>query len=227
MNVFGRRPLARQPRQHYYCPIKMEPKPKHGGWRPGAGRKRIAKRALVPHRRRPKHDARNAMHMTVRRRDGLPSFRQQRVGKLLLRLLDDKNDERFHIVEFSIQSNHLHFVIEGDDRETVIRKMQGFMIAFAKRLNRLLGRTKGKVWADRYFARDIESSRDMHNVLSYIFANAKKHGAIRDAPEVYDAYSTAWRFFGFPLRNTEHWPRPKPRTAMLQRWWRIHGPVRY
>lgn len=167
------------------------------------------------------------MHMTVRRRDGLPSFRQQRVGKLLLGLIDDKNDETFQIADFSIQSNHLHFVVEANDRKTVIRKMQGFMIAFAKRLNRLLGRKKGKVWADRYFARDIESSRDMHNVLSYIFSNAKKHGTIPNDPRFYDTYSTAWRFFGFPLHGTDHWPRPKPRTAMLAWWWQGHGPVRF
>ena len=166
------------------------------------------------------------MHMTVRRRDGLPSFRQQRIGKLLLEILDDKNDDRFHIVEFSIQSNHIHLVVEADDRKTVIRKMQGFMIAFAKRVNRILGRS-GKVWADRYFARDVTSSRDMHNVLSYVFGNAKRHRAIPDAPGVVDVYSTTWRFFGFPTRGTEHWPRPKPRTAMLQRWWRAHGPVRF
>jgi REP element-mobilizing transposase RayT len=187
----------------------------------------MAKRALVPHRRRASHHPESAMHMTVRRREGLPSFRQQRVWKLLLELLEDKNDARFQIVEFSIQWNHIHLVVEADDRETVIRKMQGFMIAFAKRLNRLLGRKKGKVWADRYFARDIESSRDMHNVLSYIFSNGKKHGAIPNEERVIDLFSTVWRFFGYRMRGAEHWPRPKPRTAMLERWWRAHGPVRF
>ena len=167
------------------------------------------------------------MHVTVRRRDGLPSFRQQRVAKLMRGLLADKNDARFQIVDLSIQSNHIHLVVEAQNRKTAIRKMQGFMIAFAKRLNRILGRTKGKVWADRYFSRDIESSRDMHNVLSYIFANAKKHGVIPNEPDVYDVYSTASRFLGFPRGETEPWPRPKPRTAMLSRWWRAHGPVRF
>lgn len=167
------------------------------------------------------------MHMTARRREGLPSFRQQRVGRLLLDLVNEKNDDTFQIVEFSIQTNHLHFVAEAIDRETMIRKMQGFMIAFAKRLNRLLGGRRGAVWADRYFARDITSSRDMHNVLSYVFSNGKKHGVVPNEPDMMDLYSTTWCFLGLTAKNSEHWPRPSPRTAMLKSWWRAHGPVRF
>src|SRR5688572_29984847 len=142
-----------------------------GGRRQGAGRKRTSR--FVPHRRRASHHPDCAMHMTVRRRDGLPSFRQQRVLDLVHDLMREKNDESFQILHRSIQSNHIHFVAEARDRRAVTRKMQGFMIAFAKRLNAMLERA-GKVWADRYYARDIEGSREMKNVLSYVFNNAKK-----------------------------------------------------
>lgn len=160
------------------------------------------------------------MHITLRRLDGLPSFRQQRVGKLLLALLREKNDERFQIVHFSIQTNHLHLIVEADNRDVVRRKMSGVTIAFAKRFNRLLGRRKGKVWDDRYHRRDIKSTRDMRNVLRYVFGNAKKHGLIPARAAILDGYSTAWLFAEWdrPLPRVvggEHWPRPRPRTELL------------
>lgn len=169
------------------------------------------------------------MHMTVRRREGLPSFRQQRVRELLHALMRKKNDEDFQIVHYSIQSNHIHLVSEARDRRAVTRKMHGFMVAFAKRLNAMLSRA-GKVWADRYYARDIVGSREMRNVLSYVFHNAKKHGVLKATSRAPDLFSTAVLFDGweekFIVYGFDDWPQPRPRTRMLRSWWRRHEPLR-
>jgi REP element-mobilizing transposase RayT len=202
-----------------------------GGARPGAGRKRTlaGRLARVPHRVRPRHDERHPMHVTVRCRPGLPSLRQQRVGKIVLRQMNRLNDERFQIVHHSIQTNHVHLVVEAKDRATITRKMAGFMISFAKLLNsRVLGRPKGKVWIDRYFRRDIEGSSDMYAVLRYVFGNAKKHGLIARDARVLDPYSSAWTFDGWdvelkPPLGLEHWPRPKPKTRLLRIDWIARG----
>lgn len=168
------------------------------------------------------------MHMTVRRRDGLPSFRQQRVLALVHQLMREKNDASFQLVHHSIQTNHIHFVAEARDRRAVTRKMQGFMVAFAKRLNAMLGRA-GKVWGDRYYGRDIVGSREMRNVLAYVFGNAKKHGVIEAASKMPDLYSTALVFDGwaekFITYGFDDWPKVKPRTRMLRDWWRGHAPL--
>jgi putative transposase len=169
------------------------------------------------------------MHMTVRRRDGLPSFRQQRVLELVHDLMREKNDEAFQIVHHSIQSNHIHFISEARDRRAVTRKMHGFMVAFAKRLNALLGR-RGGVWGDRYYSRDIVGSREMKNVLSYVFHSAKKHGALPKGSRMPDIYSTAMLGGGretrFLVHGFDDWPQPRPRTRMLRSWWRGHGPLK-
>lgn len=90
------------------------------------------------------------MHITLRRRSGLPSFREQLVHELVVASMARLNDHRFQIVHHSIQTNHIHLVVEADDRDVVTRKMSGFAIAFAKRLNnQLLGGRRGKVWSDR------------------------------------------------------------------------------
>lgn len=168
------------------------------------------------------------MHVTMRRVPNLPSFRQQRVGELVLRQMRRLADELFQIVHFSIQNNHLHFLVEGRDREIVIRKLQGLMVSFAKRLNALLGGRRGKVWADRYYRRDVVTTREMHNVLRYVFGNGKKHGEIPADAIMLDPYSTAWLFDGWDIdfekpKNGDHWPRPAPRTRLLKIDWITHG----
>jgi putative transposase len=201
-----------------------------GGARPGAGRKRLERYSYVPHRTRAAHASRHPMHVTARAVRGLPSFRQQRIASLVLLQMRRLNDEAFQIVHFSVQSNHLHLIVEADDRETVIRKMSGFMISFAKRLNLRIGR-RGKVWRERYYRRDVTRTREMHNVLAYVFGNAKKHGIIaRDALEI-DYLSSAYAFDGWdlpvvkPPENMRFEP-PKPTTELLRTQWRMHGLLR-
>ena len=105
--------------------------PRTGGWggkRPSAGRKRqLATRdgssSHVSHAKRPVHKARHPVHVTLRARAGLPSFRQQRMHRLLAEVLRDPRRRnygaRFRVVHFSIQSSHLHLVVEADTDEAV------------------------------------------------------------------------------------------------------------
>jgi REP element-mobilizing transposase RayT len=199
-----------------------------GGARPGAGRKRAGRLACVPHRTRPAHQERHPMHVTTRRVPNLPSFRQQRVRDLVIRQMKRLNDTAFQIVHFSIQANHLHFLVEARDRATIIRKIQGLIQAFAKRLNAMLGGRRGKVWADRYYRRDVVTAREMNAVLRYVFNNAKKHGELPADVIMLDPYSSAWTFDGWNVdiptpKNCEHWPRPAPRTRLLKIDWITDG----
>jgi putative transposase len=169
------------------------------------------------------------MHVTLRRLASLPSFRQQRVGSMLLRQIHRLNDARFQIVHFSIQTNHIHLIVEAEDRATITRKLSGLMISFAKRLNRqILGNRRGKVWADRYFRRDITTASEIHSVLRYVFGNAKRHGLVPQNAVTLDGYSSAWTFDGWvePIPRfigVDHWPRPLARTELLRRDWIAYG----
>ena len=171
------------------------------------------------------------MHITARARRGLPSFRAQRIASLVLLQMRRLNDAGFQIVHFSVQKDHLHLIVEAKDREAVIKKMSGFMISFAKRLNGVLGRKRGKVWSDRYYRRDIDSSRDMRNVLAYVFGNAKKHGVIPRDAGVIDYLSSAWTFDGWDVKvvlppEKIRWKPPKLRTELLRRDWIGFGLLR-
>jgi REP element-mobilizing transposase RayT len=189
----------------------------------------MERRARVPHRARAQHLARHPMHVTARAVRGLPSFRTQRIVNLFFLQMRRLNDASFQIVHFSVQTNHVHLIVEAADRETIARKMAGFMISVAKRLNaEVLRRARGKVWGDRYYRRDITRAREMHSVLQYVFGNAKKHGLIpRDAAKL-DPASSAWTFDGWdvkvPLPDPKlRWKPPEPRTALLKHDWVVHG----
>lgn len=144
----------------------------------------------VAHSERPQ--VRGPAHIVLRIRRGLPGMRTPRVWRVLeraFRRAKERNGMR--IVEFSIQEDHIHVLVEVGDKEYLSRGMQGLMIRIAKALNRHWNRA-GTVWADRYFARAITSLSDLRRTVRYILQNAFHHGA--EIPERYkgqpDPYSS-------------------------------------
>jgi putative transposase len=79
------------------------------------------------------------------------------------------------IVHFSVQSNHIHMLVEANDRGRLTQGMKGFAVRVARRLNQLLG-CRGGVWADRYHAHPLKTPREVRNALVYIVRNRVKHG---------------------------------------------------
>src|SRR5882672_3801717 len=148
-----------------------------GGARRGAGRKPKGPRAGVSHRTRPVRAARHPVHVTARIRAGLPSLRREATRALLeLALARGADRFGFRLVEYSIQSNHLHLIAEVRDRRALSRGMQGLLVRITRALNKSWGR-KGSVFADRYHARALCTPREARNALVYVFHNARHHGA--------------------------------------------------
>jgi hypothetical protein len=223
-------------------PDRPEKKAGHGGKRAGAGRKLApGKRASLPHRARPRHTGRHPVHVTLRVRPGLPSLRSQLIAAelhgALARQAKRIDGSTFQVVEFSLQSNHVHLIVEAaggrhaqppGDAERVLRAgVAGLAIAFARGLNRLLQRT-GKVWADRWHGRELASPREVRNALLYVFRNLARHGTRMFGDTLVDPFSSAAKFEGWArpvsaLLTTEPWVHPRPHTWLLERGWRIHG----
>jgi REP element-mobilizing transposase RayT len=153
-----------------------------GGKRKGAGRKPKGPRPLVAHQARPDHDARHPCHVTKRFAFELPSLR------VLFSTVRDQiaasHKEGFRILHFSLQDDHLHLIVEADDREALSRGVQGLSIRVARAVNDALGR-RGAVWEDRYHARDLRTPREVRNALRYVLLNRHKHRPERSAPVDY------------------------------------------
>ncbi len=147
-----------------------------GGARGGAGRKPKGEQALVTHRARPNLSERDPILVTTRLLPGLPNLRNERTYAVLRRALSAGSDRfGFRLVEFSIQTNHLHLLAEAEDARSLARGMQGLLVRVAKALNRSWGR-RGKVLGDRFHARVLSTPREVRNALVYVLQNARKHG---------------------------------------------------
>ena len=132
--------------------------------------------------------------------------------------------ERFRVLQFSIQKDHLHLLVEAVEPMGFERGVRGLAIRIARLVNRICGR-RGTVWADRYHARLLRTPREVRNALVYVLNNFKKH--VRGARGL-DPYSSAPWFDGWRVAtltsNAESpslWPRA--RTWLASRGWRLRG----
>ena len=132
----------------------------------------------------------------------------------------------FHIIEFSVQSNHLHLIVEADDNDALARGMKSFSVRANRLYNSALGRMRGRVWGDRYHRRDLASARQVRNALVYCLCNYKKHyGITSGAPRIDPCSSARWFDGWVAIRKHDDGPRPTepPRTVLLQSAWKRHG----
>lgn len=133
--------------------------------------------------------------------------------------------ERFgtRIVHFSVQSNHVHLIVEAQDEGALARAMKGLLVRCARRLNALWGRT-GALVDGAYHARALASPREVRNALVYVLQNARKHGIGLAGP---DPCSSAASFDGWrePRAADPAFPLPRARTWLLAIGWKRHGPI--
>ena len=182
--------------------------------------------AKVRHRPRAVHKYWNPLHVTMRARRGLPSFRAERLYAAFESAVRRTRREDFRIVEFSVQDDHLHLIVEAEDREALARGMKSFSVRANRLFNAAHGRGRGPVWADRYHRRDLTSARQVRNALVYCIQNYKKHqGLTSGAPRI-DLCSSARWFTGWTaIREHDDGERPteEARTVLLRRAWKKHG----
>jgi REP element-mobilizing transposase RayT len=205
-----------------------------GGARVGAGRPRkpAKNRTFVAHHARPLHKRRHPTHITLRAKKGLPSFRTQRVHDMLRAILERqirlrRYRDHFQVVHYSIQSNHLHFIVESTDKRAMRSGVSGLVIAFAKQLNRLLERLTGKVWSDRYHSRELTTPSEVRRALVYVLQNVRKHGFEQLGPFI-DPLTSARRFAGWNMAvsdgpEPDPFPSREPRTWLLGEGWSTRG----
>jgi len=146
-----------------------------GGARARAGRKPTGARAGVSHRRRPAHAKCHPLHVTLRVRRGLTALREHRLFLEVRRaLVAGRERFGFRLVHFSVQRDHLHLLVEAENRRALSRGLQGLSIRVARAINRRL-RRRGKVFADRYHARALKTPRAARWALRYVLLNVRKH----------------------------------------------------
>jgi REP element-mobilizing transposase RayT len=194
-----------------------------GGARPHAGRKKAAFRKSVAHVVRPEISARHPLHVTMRSR-----ARTLRRGHVLTALRRQVKRVReaeggFRILHYSLQDNHLHLLVEADDKATLSSGMIGFASALGRSINKLR-RVHGKIWSQRYHARALKSPLEVRRALIYVLRNGSKHGVARGE----DRYSSARAFDGFvATRAVGDDCLAEGQTWLVRVGWRkAHGAIR-
>ena len=213
--------------------IELRPKRRgRGGARAGAGRKKGPRRSDPPHRVRPHHRRWEPVHIVLRTREGVPRLRRGKVFEAVRRAFRViAARAAFRIVHLSLQHNHLHLLIEADDRESLSRGMQSFEISLARRINRGCGR-RGKLFAHRYHATPVRSPRQARNALAYVLNNWRHHREDRGTCAALDRFSSAIAFDGW-IDSTrfaipeDYTPLPvaRPTTWLLTTGWRRHPAI--
>jgi REP element-mobilizing transposase RayT len=212
---------------------------RHGGWRPGAGRKRRG-RGRVGHRRRPRVSRHRPLHLTLRMVKDVGHLRRRRAWKeLRTAFLHGHRKPGFRICHFSIQHNHIHLLVEAHDNRALARGMQGFNARVTKRINRACGGRRGTAFADRYDLQVLASPRQARAGLRYVLLNSRRHAVDLDELHGHVEWRAAWvddyaswSYFdgwregqpaGPPPGEPHEWLVARPASWLLREGWQKHG----
>jgi REP element-mobilizing transposase RayT len=182
----------------------------------------------VQHRSRPDFRGRFPAHVTLKVRRGLRTLRDVRIVRALeatLAVACERGD--FRLTHYTIQADHLHFLVEANDRTALGRGMKSISARVARAVNRVLGR-RGRVLRDRYHLRVLETPSEVRRALAYVLLNARKHLGAR-APRVgridpasSGRWFTGWREGIVALARSPA-PVARARTWLLRVGWQRHG----
>jgi hypothetical protein len=178
--------------------------PGRGGKRKGAGRKPKGEQAGVSHHGRPALASRHPVHVTLRVHPHVWNLRSRRCFSVIARAFraatrraargaspavgapsrSGHHRGAFRLVEYSVQGNHLHLIVEAADAGALARGLQSLEIRIAKGVNALMG-TRGAVFADRYHAHILRTPTEVANALGYVRGNFAIHAARQGAMPIH------------------------------------------
>ncbi|HET9957817.1 MAG TPA: transposase [Polyangiaceae bacterium] len=206
-----------------------------GGQRRGAGRKKQRGLESVPHEPRAPVRPQFPRHVTLCL--NTRALRTQSVFNAVcaaFRALHRKWGESFRVAEFSVQSDHIHLLIEANTDAALRSGMKSLGARLSHGINRVLGR-RGKLYRDRFHDRELTSARAVRVVLAYLFANFRKHQTKEALAGLSrDPFSSAPYFHGFVSADFDtpfaghgppeaNLPIMRARGRLLSRDWQRHG----
>jgi hypothetical protein len=153
---------------------------------------------------------------------GLKSLRSELAFAALVHAIGSATRDAFRILHFSVQTDHVHLIVEADSADHLRSGLNGLTCRAARALNRLWHR-HGAIWSDRYHARALTTPREVRYGIVYVLLNFRKH--LR-APPCIDPRSSGPWFDGWaapPPPSTQPHPVAPPRTWLAAVGWRRGG----
>lgn len=138
---------------------------KRGGRRPGSGKKRIHSKG-VSHRIRERVNKKTPLHINFRYKTHI---RNKDALRVLKRAILNARARGLIVIHYSMQSNHIHIIVESVNNKVLTTGMRSLTVTFAK------GIKKGKIQLERYHLHVLKSVQETKNAIRYVLFNQQKH----------------------------------------------------
>ena len=145
-----------------------------GGKRWGSGRKRVHSKG-VAHRKRERVSRHTPTHIKMKY---VGHIRNKDFLRILKRAILNSRRKGLRILHYSVQSNHVHFIIEADDNHYLERGMRSLTVTLVKGIK--------TAQLQRYHLHVLRSVRETKNAVHYVCHNEQKHTGKRNI----DSYSS-------------------------------------
>ena len=145
----------------------------HGGARPGAGRPPKGDKAGEPHLRRPSHQKKHPLHITIKVAPDVGSLRDRELVQAIREATHvAARREDFRIVHLNLTSDEIDLLVEADSRQGLTNGIRGFQISAAGQIKRVLtartGKERSGVFPDRYRLRVITTSEEADAAIASV-----------------------------------------------------------
>ena len=207
------------------------------------GRPPRGPRSSERHKRRLDFRPTQPIHVTCRVEEAVETMRRRdayhAVRKAMLLTL---GSAEFRIVHISLERDHVHLLVEANDKYALARGMQVFQSAAARLLNKAISKARrrlrrGRVFQDRYHPVVITNPTQAHHSLSYVLNNWRRHKRDEGGETMFwdvDFFSSGPMFDGWKELDGTRYPLPDgyvplpvamPHTWLLAQGWKRAGTI--
>ncbi|HEY4241267.1 MAG TPA: transposase [Kofleriaceae bacterium] len=198
---------------------ELFPTERRGGKRKGAGRPKKGVRASERHRKREEVRAYWPVHVTLRVAADAPYLRKRSIWRAIAKAtIAASKKGSIRIIHASVQTNHLHILVEAKDKRALATGMHAFEVSAAHWIN-LAAKRRGHVFPDRYHSHVLKTPREARNALRYVLNNWRKHGEANNRFAM-DPFSTGYAYWNADAAD-EPLAISQPRSWLL----RTAGPI--
>jgi REP element-mobilizing transposase RayT len=174
--------------------------------------------------------SRHPCHITLKVMKDVDSLRSAKLVNELERTWREACDRRrFRLVQYSIQRDHVHLIVEASSARDLGCGMKSIAARFARAVNRVFRRS-GQVLEDRCHVHVLRTPRAVRNAIAYVLLNARRHfrkrtGRLPAGRGIDPASSGRWfdGWFGERVGATDSPAVAEGRTWLLRIGWRRWG----
>ena len=153
-----------------------------GGRRSNSGRRRIQSKGIA-HRTREKVNSKQPLHINLKYKI---QIKNKAFLKILKRAILNSRRKGLRILHFSVQSNHIHFIIEAVDNKILESGMRSLTVTLTRGLN------QGQIQLQRYHLHVLKTLTETKRAIQYVIFNEQKHKKAKSAKV--DDYSSLFKF---------------------------------